>query len=279
MQSRDERNDPQSMAFNHQDLVLRLGLKYVKGLREESGQAIVHERQKCSFVSIDDLSNRVPELRKDEMRKLASVGALNFIQGGKRSKTRSKFNEQVWNIVPPVPDKQTNRRDALWQVERATRPAGVLYHQLLETNDNSPLVPMTVTERMDADFRGTGLTIGRHPVAYHRGELRKLGATRAIDIYQLQNGSTVIVGGWVIVRQRPGTAKGFVFLTLEDETGVSNIIITPQLFDKNRLALVNHPFLLIEGTLQNQDNVVSVKAKKIRPLSFKVAAAASHDFH
>jgi error-prone DNA polymerase len=102
---------------------------------------------------------------------------------------------------------------------------------------------------------------------------------RAIDIGKLRNGTAVRVGGWVIVRQRPGTAKGFVFLTLEDETGVSNIIITPQLFDKNRLVLVDHPFLLIDGMLQNQDNVVSVKARRVQPLSFKVAAAPSHDFH
>ena len=83
----------------------------------------------------------------------------------------------------------------------------------------------------------------------------------------------------MIVRQRPGTAKGFVFLTLEDETGVSNIIVTPQIFEQNRSALVEHPFLLIDGTLQNQDNVVSVKAQNIKPLAFKVAAASSHDFH
>ena len=95
----------------------------------------------------------------------------------------------------------------------------------------------------------------------------------------MRNGSLVRVAGWVIVRQRPGTAKGFVFLTLEDETGVSNVIITPQLFEKNRLVLVDHPFLLIEGTLQNQDKVVSVKAKRVKPLSFEVAAAPSHDFH
>jgi error-prone DNA polymerase len=132
---------------------------------------------------------------------------------------------------------------------------------------------------MDADFRGTGLTIGRHPVAYHRSELDKLGACRAIDMQKMRNGSRIKVGGWVIVRQRPGTAKGFVFLTMEDETGVANIIITPQLFDKYRLVLVDHPFLLITGTLQNQDNVISVKAKSVKPLSFKVAAAASHDFH
>ena len=176
-------------------------------------------------------------------------------------------------------DKGINRRDALWQVERVSRPAGPLYQELHEPDSKSPLAPMTLPEKLDADFRGTGLTIGRHPVAHHRSELNKLGASRAIDISMMRNGSAVRVAGWVIVRQRPGTAKGFVFLTLEDETGVANIIVTPQLFSKNRLVLVDHPFLLIEGTLQNQDRVVSVKAKRVRPLSFKVAATPSHDFH
>ena len=176
-------------------------------------------------------------------------------------------------------DKAVHRRDALWQVERVARPAGELYEELHEQDGNSPLVPMTRPERMDADFRGTGLTIGRHPVAYRRAELSELGALRAIDLPQQRDGSAVKIGGWVIVRQRPGTAKGFVFLTMEDETGVANVIITPQLFDKYRLVVVDEPFLLISGTLQNQDNVISVKAKTIRALSFQVAAVASHDFH
>jgi error-prone DNA polymerase len=234
---------------------LRLGLNYVKGLSRQSGQAIVLARATRPFTGIDDLSHRVPELRKDELRKLAAIGALNFIQGA------------------------VNRRDALWQVERVTRAAGELYEELAEKDGDSPLLPMTRPERMDADFRGTGLTIGRHPVAYHRAELNKLEALRAIDIRKLRNGTFVRVAGWVIVRQRPGTAKGFMFLTLEDETGVSNIIVTPQLFDRYRIELVDHPFLLIEGALQNQDNVISVKASHVQPLSFKVAAAASHDFH
>jgi error-prone DNA polymerase len=245
--------DPLSIATL--PLAMRLGLKYVKGLSQQSGQAIVREKAKRPFTGIDDLSNRVPELRKDELRKLAAIGALNFIQGS------------------------VNRRDALWQVERVTRPAGDLYEELAEKDGDSPLLPMTVPERMDADFRGTGLTIGKHPVAYHRAELKKLDALRASDIRKLRNGTFVRVAGWVIVRQRPGTAKGFMFLTLEDETGVSNIIVTPQLFDRYRLELVDHPFLLIEGVLQNQDNVISVKANHVQPLSFKVAAAASHDFH
>lgn len=235
---------------------VRLGLRYVRGLSEQSGRAIARERSVTPFAGIDDLRNRVPELRKDELRKLAAVGALNFMQ------------------TPSV-----NRRDALWQVERVARTAGELYERLLEKDGDSPLDPMTITERVDADFRGTGLTIGKHPVAYHRPKLNRLKALRAIDIRQLENGNFVRVAGWVIVRQRPGTAKGFVFLTLEDETGVSNIIVTPQLFDRYRLELVNHPFLLIEGLLQNQDNVISVKASRIEPLPFKVAAAPSHDFY
>jgi error-prone DNA polymerase len=175
--------------------------------------------------------------------------------------------------------QDSSRRDALWQVERVTRAPGELYEELLEKDGNSPLQQMTLMERLDADFRGTGLTIGKHPVAYHRGELKKLKAVRAIDIQKLRDGTPVRVAGWVIVRQRPGTAKGFMFLSLEDETGVSNIIVTPQLFEKYRLELVGHPFLLIEGALQNQDNVISVKASHIEPLSFTVAATPSHDFH
>jgi error-prone DNA polymerase len=176
-------------------------------------------------------------------------------------------------------DKQVHRRDALWQVERVTRAAGPLYETLNEADGNSPLPQMTVPERIEADFRGTGLTIGRHPVAHHRTELNKLGVSRAIDIQEMKNGLMVRVAGWIIVRQRPGTAKGFMFLSMEDETGVANVIVTPRLFDKYRSALVDHPFILIEGTLQHQDNVVSVKAKHVRPLSFKLAAVPAHNFH
>jgi error-prone DNA polymerase len=274
--------DERTLDFGHWTLdqpALRLGLRYVKGLHEEAGQAIVRARAEAPFISIDDLQHRVPELRKDELRKLAAVGAFNFIQGNSfKSQVPSlkSLKPETWNLKL---ETGTNRRDALWQVERVARPAGELYEELHEQDGNSPLVPMTRPERMDADFRGTGLTIGRHPVAYRRAELSELGALRAIDLPQQRNGSAVKIGGWVIVRQRPGTAKGFVFLTMEDETGVANVIITPQLFDKYRLVVVDEPFLLISGTLQNQDNVISVKAKTIRALSFQVAAVASHDFH
>ena len=267
----DTRNASRTLDVGHWTLdskVLRLGLRYVKGLSEVSGKAIVRERMKRPFESIDDLHYRVPELRKDELRKLAAVGALNFI---KRPKTLDPG--------PRTLDSVGTRRDALWQVERVARPAGELYEQLHEFEGHSPLAQMTRAERMNADFRGTGLTIGHHPVAYHRAELNKLGACRAIDIQKLRDGTFIKIGGWVIVRQRPGTAKGFVFLTMEDETGVANVIITPQLFDKYRLVLVDQPFLLVSGKLQNQDNVYSVKARHIEALSLKTTLVPSRDFH
>ena len=116
-------------------------------------------------------------------------------------------------------------------------------------------------------------------MAHQRARLETMNVVRAIDLKSMQNGMSVSVAGWVIVRQRPGTAKGFMFLSLEDETGIANIIITPQLFEKNRLALVDYPFLIIEGALQHQDNVVSVKARRVKPLQMEIAGAASHDFH
>jgi len=122
------------------------------------------------------------------------------------------------------------------------------------------------------------VTLGRHPLAYHREELEKLGVARSIDLKRIPDGRPVRVAGSVIVRQRPGTAKGFVFLSLEDEAGILNVIVTPDLFDKNRVILIDNPFLLIDGILQNQENVISVKALRVAPL-FSAGATVSHDFH
>ena len=264
---------------------LRLGLLCVKGLREEAGRAIARARSENPFSSLDDLHLRVPELRRDELRKLAAVGALNFIQA---TSPNSKFQipkskaepqaKQTLDVGHWTLDKQPNRRDALWQVERVAKDPGPLYKKL-EEGAESPLNPMTLNERLNADLRGTGITIGRHPMAHQRAWLDTKKVTRAGDLKGLRNGAWVKVAGWVIVRQRPGTAKGFVFLSMEDETGIANIIVTPQLFETNRLALVNYPFLLIEGVLQHQDNVVSVKARQVEPLQIKIEGAASHDFH
>ena len=298
---------------------MRLGLNFVKGLRAEIASEIIRERNFRPFSSIDDFTRRIPALQKSELTALAEIGALNFIAG-----------------------KRGHRRSALWQVERAARPAGPLLESpdqltchpersvaawsrplsavevsafsllsdynpspantpsLLgcrsfssdispastqgalapeESFTDSPLAPMTPEERLIADFRGTGLTVGLHAMAYHRPTLHRQGVRAASELRSLPDGSPIRIAGAVIARQRPGTAKGFVFLSIEDETGIANAIITPQLFTQNRVAVVHQRFLLIDGVLQNQDNVISVKAQRIRPLTLTRAAAPSHDFH
>jgi error-prone DNA polymerase len=154
-----------------------------------------------------------------------------------------------------------------------------MLEELPELDGKSPLESMNAEERLVADFRGTGLTVGPHPMSYRRKEMDRLGIRRAGELSQLRNGQRVRIAGCVIVRQRPGTAKGFVFLSMEDETGVANAIITPDMFQKHRLLLVSEKFVMIEGVLQNLDNVISVKADRILPLSITEAQTTSHDFH
>ena len=238
---------------DRQGAVLRLGLRYAKGLREESARAILSARAARPFSSIDDLALRVPQLRKDEINRLAEIGALN-------------------------PLDKIHRRDALWQAQRSILPVGPLLEPLEETGQPSPLAPMTTEERLWADYGGTGMTIGRHPMAYRRAEMDALGVTRAIDLAAIPNGRVVRIAGSVIVRQRPGTANGFVFLSLEDETGVLNAIVTPAVFDRFKFAVLSEPFLLIAGVLQNVEGVVAVKAARLEGLR-SGAVAEVHNFH
>ena len=242
-------------------LLVRLGLNYVRGLRAETAKAIVAERQRGSFESITDLARRVPSLGKNELVMLADVGALNAIG------------------THDNPGLKLHRRDALWQVECAARHTGPLLEGIQELDQASPLSRMTNEERLVADFRGTGLTVGPHPMAYRRSDMALRGVLPAIALPRLPNGRRVKTAGCVIARQRPGTAHGFVFLSLEDETGIANAIITPDLFEKNRLLVAGERFLLIEGVLQNVDNVVSVKADRVLPLDITSAHTSSHDFH
>jgi error-prone DNA polymerase len=257
------------------DFAVRLGLRYVKGLREEAARALVRERGRRPFVSINDLARRVPELRRNELVALAEVGALNSVDSG-RWPVDSGSDQPPTTVHWPL---KFHRRDALWQVEKAVRHPGPLLEEIMEPDAASPLAAMTDEERLVEDFRGTGLTLGPHPMAYRRTEMDALGVRPARDLPSLPDGKRVRTAGCVIARQRPGTARGFVFLSLEDETGIANAIITPDLFDKNRLLLVGEKFLLVEGVLQNLDNVVSVKAERVLPLAITRAATTSHDFH
>jgi error-prone DNA polymerase len=260
-------------------IALRMGLRYVRGLREEAARSLILERTLAPFTSIHDLTRRVPELRKDELTTLAEIGALNSIGlqiEDFRLKISNTDQSEICNLKSKIP---LHRRDALWQVERAVRPSGPLLEAQPEPDSPSPLQPMNHEERLVADFHGTGLTVGPHPMAYRREWLNAMGIRRAIELRDMPNGKRLRIGGCVITRQRPGTAKGFVFISLEDETGVANAIITPDLFHQNRLLLASERFLAIEGILQHQDNVISVRAERVQPLFVTKAETVSHDFH
>jgi len=239
---------------------LRIGMNYAKGLRQTSADAILAARNRDRvFASVDDLASRVPELNRKELVLLARIGALNSL------------------------DKVEHRRDALWQVEEAGRPVGPLLHNAQSASNNAtapmPLKRMTTDERLAADYAGTGLTTSPHPMAYQRAVLRSQGILSAEDLSRATSNRFVRIAGCVIARQRPGTAKGFVFLSLEDETGIANVIITPDTFERERIIVTRSRFLKIEGPLQNQDGVIHVKAHRITPLDITNADIRSHDFH
>jgi error-prone DNA polymerase len=176
-----------------------------------------------------------------------------------------------------------HRRDALWQVERAGKLEGPLFRQnteaLQEDSDALPLQKMGVEERLVADYSGTGLTVGKHPMHYRRAELRKNNILSAEELRTRKDGEFVCAAGCVISRQRPGTAKGFIFISMEDETGIANVIVTPDLYERDRLVVTRSKFLLVEGQLQNQDNVIHVKAARLSALSDRALEVRSHDFH
>ncbi len=323
-----------TMGDTRSALAMRMGFRYAKGLREESAQAIVRERNRRPFDSIADLAHRVPELRRNDLVLLASIGALNSIgcdiDSGLLGSGRAALQrcvrefpqspgsaaEEIMNDSPQALQRETvtgtdcrpegllhppsappskwpskqrlHRRDALWQVERAVRFAGPLLDGIPESDAASPLATMTPEERLVADFHGTGLTVGPHPMSYRRAELKRARILSAKELTQGKHGRYVRTAGCVIARQRPGTAKGFVFLSLEDETGISNAIISPDVLEENRLTILSEKFLLLEGLLQNQEGVVSVKVSRVRPLRDSYATESvditdadvrSHDFH
>jgi error-prone DNA polymerase len=231
---------------------VRLGLRYAKGLREEVGKRIEDERRVGSFGSVADLARRTG-VNREELARLAEIGALASLH--------------------------PERRAALWEAERAMRPAGSLFERLDESPEASPLRPMDAMEQVVADYTGTSLSLGPHPMTFLRRRLARQGVARARDLASLADGSGVRVAGAVIVRQRPGTAKGFVFLNLEDETGLVNVVVRPAFFHRQRFTVMQAPFLLVDGTLQHREGTLAVRAERIRPLAHRFPDVPSHDFH
>jgi error-prone DNA polymerase len=260
---------------------VRLGLRFIKGLHEKIGKRIEEEQARAPFADTDDLARRC-NLRNDQLTRLAYAGAL------------SAFG--------------LTRRAALWQAAQAAKPAGPLFESVergavsgekksphtvaardeFERNQisasspltahRSPLPEMSPFEETLADYAALELTTGPHLVEHMRPDLRQIGVTAASELMKMPSGRRVKTAGAVIVRQRPGTAKGFVFLTLEDETGMSQAIVHPDLFRDHRSLIVGSQGLVVEGILQNDGGQPSVKAERFWTLD-TVARVQSHDFH
>ncbi|MFP5237270.1 MAG: DNA polymerase III subunit alpha [Acidobacteriota bacterium] len=241
-------------------LSVRLGLGYARGFAKRTADVLLAARREDGpFRSAEDLAQRVPSLSRRDLTRLAQIGALNPLDGIR------------------------HRRDALWQVERAGKLEGPLLRQqsewLREPSQALPLQQMNTEERLMADYAGTGLTVGKHPMHYRRAELRRAGVLSSEELKTRTHGEFVRAAGCIIARQRPGTAKGFIFISMEDETGIANVIVTPDLYDRDRLVVTRSKFLLVEGPLQNQDNVIHIKATRLTALADAALELRSHDFH
>src|SRR5204863_3845646 len=237
------------------DNTFRLGLCVVNGLRQEHGEEIERKRKNRRFESLDDFKRRVA-LAKDELRILAELGALNCFAEHRRAamwKVEETLHDDllgsagrlpaVRGILPRTKQREdtSNHNELTIRVDEeppGNMPDGA--SRMLALPTESPLKPMTFPECVKADYETMNLTTGPHPMKLLREKLPNIW--RAIDLVQARHGSTIQIAGNVICRQRPGTAKGFVFISLEDETGVSNAIVDPDLFERFRLVITEEAF-------------------------------------
>ncbi len=241
---------------------VRLGIRSIRGLGATARDSLERALAERPFTSIEDVVQRAG-LDRRAIRHLAEAGAFDA-------------------FLPHEPDLR-KRRAALWAVLEAARgDAGPLAPRHRTTVEVAPVPAMTAVELTEADYRMTGISLAGHPMSHVRHVLEPNGVRTAKDLLQNgRDGETVATAGLVICRQRPGTAKGFVFLTLEDETGLVNVVVTPPRFEKQALLISRTPLLLVRGVLQVEQKVVNVRAKQFRALEAAVGAefAQRHDFH
>jgi error-prone DNA polymerase len=243
-------------------VAVRLGLRTIRGLGTAAREKLEAALAEGPFTSITDVVHRT-RLDRGSLRALAEVGALDAF------------------VAHEPPERR--RRAALWEVLRAEKGGhGPLFDAAPPEAPAMPsIVPaMTPYEITEADYRMTALSLHGHPMLHLRPRLRRAGVTTASDLRQ-RTGGAVVVAGLVICRQRPGTAKGFVFLTLEDETGMVNVVVRPDRFEKQALLIARSPLLLVRGRLQVEGTVINVRAEEFEVLTAPVGAehAQRHDFH
>jgi len=231
---------------------VRLGFSLVKGAAAENVKRIVAARAAGAFEDVDDLACRAALTQRD-LRVIAAAGALAPLAG--------------------------HRRNAHWQAA-GERPSGILHGAPIK--ETSPrLAAPTESQDLTADYASLGLTLGRHPLALLRQRLQRMRFATAADLQQLSGGKPARTAGMVTGRQRPETAKGTVFVTLEDETGCTNVIVWSGLAERQRRELLGSSLLGVEGILEKEGDVVHLVARRLTdhsrllgPLQVK-----SRDFH
>lgn len=256
---------------------VRLGLSYIKGLSAKPVRAMLTARAESPFTDIDDWLVRT-KFSSADRRALAAIGALNTFATHRRAALWQI--EAAWSANEPLLQRTYSQSESntLAVAEDQGRAGSLTAPQQLGVPNPKSLAPMSLGERVQADFTLMGLTAGVHPMAHVRAALPDVW--RAGDLPLAKDRSKVTVAGSVICRQRPGTAKGFVFISLEDETGVANCIVTPPKFEAYRLVINLEPALSITGQLQIQHGIIHIKADTIAALRLsQVPAQASHDFH
>ena len=262
------------------DNTVRLGFCVVNRLRQEHAEELVRQRRDRPFDSLDDFKRRVP-LSRDELRTLAELGALNCFAEHRRAAmwdAEETLHDDLLTNYGCHPERSEGPHPRSFDHTANKEDATTFCEIPRSARDDAPLTPMTLPERVKADYDTMNLTTGPHPMKLLRESLPNIW--RAIDLPKARHSSIIQIAGNVISRQRPGTAKGFVFISLEDETGVSNAIIEPDLFERFRLVITEEAFLLIEGEVQNSDNVVLIKAHEIRSVAHEqLVGSESHDFH
>ncbi|MCB2229071.1 error-prone DNA polymerase [bacterium] len=221
---------------------VRLGFRYVKSLGPAAQEIIEEALEAGAFRSIEDFVFRT-ELDRDALEQIAMIGGFDCFG--------------------------TTRRQALWKVlSLINRSAEELQISFIEDGDRR-LSPMETLERLAADFKGMSLSNGPHPMTLIRDRLRRKRVFSAGELSGLPNNKLTIVAGVVVIRQRPMTAKGFVFITLEDETGFSNIVVKPNVMKRFRRIIIFSRALIVRGTLEKKDGVINVIGHQFYPLEFE----------
>ncbi len=220
----------------HGQPAIRLGLQRIKGLQKDVAEKIVEGRPRKAFSSLQELASQC-NLVGDELEKLAAAGALAGLNG--------------------------DRHRAHWDVAGMEKALPVFGQP--KFSEATPLLArVSEVEDVTADYRTTGMTLKRHPMALIREALSRQGVGTAEQLWQRRTGSVAKVAGLVINRQRPLTASGVFFVTLEDETGMANLIVWPRTVEAQRVALLSSRMMIVSGIVQKEDGVLHLVVGKIR---------------